>query len=119
MTADDLRDAGNEGRFRGLYHELIDETVARLQAGLDYVSYLPRTALTLRAAVWWPLALGLRTLALLRSSPSVLGQATPVKVKRREVYWLMATSLPELPFNALLRGDFRDLAEPALSRAGL
>lgn len=119
LTPEDLRDPKNEDRFRGLYHGLVDDTVDRLRAGLDYVAQLPRTAVALRAAVWWPLALGLRTLGLLRSTPSVLGRTAPVKVARRDVYWLMATSLPELPFNRLLRGDFRDLAEPATSSAGL
>ncbi len=118
LTPDILREKPDEEAFRTLYHRVIDETVIRLECGLQYVERLPESSISLRAAAWWPLALALRTLAMLRSTSSVLGGGPAVKVKRREVYWLMATSLPELPFNGLLRRDFEDLAEPAGSPAG-
>ena len=118
LAPEDLRSGKAEDRFRTLYHELIDETVDRLTSGLHYVENLSRMAIPARAAVWWPLALGLRTLGMLRGARSILEATAPVKVQRREVYWLMGTSLAELPFDGLLRADFTDLAEPARSAAG-
>lgn len=119
LAPQDLRDESAEGAFRTMYHEFIDETIVRLESGLLYAQKLPRLAVSLRAAVWWPLALALRTLALLRGARSILGEGAPgVKVPRREVYWLMATSAAGLPFNGFLRGDFNDLAETASSASG-
>ena len=90
-----------------------------MQAGLSYVEALPWWALTMRAAVWWPLMIGLRTLGLLRQSPTILTLEAPVKVSRKEVYWLLLTSAFTLPFNRLLGTDFDDLAGAATSDAGL
>lgn len=119
LSPEDLRSPRKEDVFLPLYHELIDSAVDRLRAGYTYVAALPRTMLRLRAAVWWPLVIGLRTLALLREASTVLGETATVKVARKEMYWLLLTSGATLPFNRLLRADFDDLAAAAASSSGL
>ena len=99
--------------------ELIDSAIDRMKAGLRYVEAVPARMFQLRAAVWWPLVIGLRTLGLLRASPSVLGSDERLKVRRKELYWLLLTSSATIPFNRLLRADFDDLAGAASSSAGI
>jgi farnesyl-diphosphate farnesyltransferase len=115
LRPEDLLDADNEDRFLPVYHALIDSAIERMQAGLSYVEAIPGHMFGMRAAVWWPLMIGLRTLGMLRESRDVLGADTPVKVERKEVYWLLLTSAATMPFNGLLRADFEDLAEAASS----
>ncbi len=119
LKPDDLRDKANANRFLPIYHELIDSALDRMKAGLSYVEAVPATMFRLRAAVWWPMVIGLKTLGMLRESETVLGAAERVKVGRTEVYWLMLTSSATMPFNRLLRADFDDLAGAASSSTGL
>ena len=119
LNPQDLRSSKKEEQFLPIYHELIDSAVDRLKAGFAYVNAVPRRMVRLRAAAWWPLIIGLRTLGLLREARSVLGEATPVKVGRKEIYWLLLTSGATLPSNRLMRADFDDLAAAAASSTGL
>jgi hypothetical protein len=82
---------------------------------VDYLTALPRLAFNLRAAVWWPLALGVKTLEKLRVHPSPVGAEAPVKVSRREVYGILGASVVQLPVNRFVRAGFNDLASAASS----
>src|SRR5688572_6810733 len=62
----DLLDKEANDRFLTLYHSLIDATIGRLRHGLDYLIQIPSRHFRLRAAVWWPLSIGLKTLEKLR-----------------------------------------------------
>jgi len=119
LTPEDLKDKENFSRFLPLYHALIDSAIERMKAGLKYVEAVPAHMFRLRAAAWWPMVIGLRTLGLLRASRTVLDSGERVKVGRKEIYWLMTTSAATMPFNRLLRADFDDLAGAASSSTGL
>ena len=119
LTPQDLRDPENAGRFLPIYHELIDSAIERMKCGLRYVEAVPARQFGMRAAVWWPVVIGLRTLGMLRDSRTVLAGDERVKVGRKEVYWLLLTSSATMPFNRLLRADFDDLASAASSSSGL
>ncbi len=118
QPADLLAAAGND-RFLTLYHELIDETLDRLRHGLEYALQIPPRHLRLRAAVWWPLTIGLRTLENLRGKTKVLGGPEVTKIKRWEVYGLIGSSLAVLPVNRFLKSTFESMAEGASSSAGI
>ena len=99
-----------------LFHELIDETLGRLERGLAYLERLPRNAVRLRAAVWWPMEIGLRTLVGLRGNREPWRARDPVKVRRSRVYAIVAGSAAQLPFDAWLRREFERLSERASSK---
>lgn len=109
LHSSDLLNEKNRARFLFLYHHLIDTTVNRLRNGLSYIYTLPRYAWRLRAAVWWPLVIGLRTLARLKDNEDILNPDRNIKISRWEVYGLIAMSLWILPSNLLLRWEFEDL----------
>jgi farnesyl-diphosphate farnesyltransferase len=80
----DLLTAASEPRLRPLYHRYLDGAHAHLAAGWEYTQALPRRQVRLRLACAWPVLLGVRTLAKLRSAnPLEPGQR--VKVERGEV----------------------------------
>ncbi len=106
LSVSELLDKEKNEIFLPLYHELIDETLERLRHGLTTLESIPAGYFRLRAAIWWPLVIGVRTLEKLRLSPVVLGSVEPVKVKRFDIYKLMIFSLFLLPSNRLLRQEF-------------
>jgi len=115
LQPEHLLDEKNSDRFFPLYHELIDHTLERLKSGLMYIFSLPRYSVRLRAAVWWPLSLGLHTLAQLRNNNKILDPKMNIKVARSEVYKMMALSAFTLPSNTLVQWEFEDTASLASS----
>jgi farnesyl-diphosphate farnesyltransferase len=101
--ADLLTDKADQ-TFLPLYHELLKQTVSRLRRGLDYLKRLPTWDFRLRAAVWWPLAIGLATLSRLRA-------ADARKITRGQVYRILGSSVLYMPSDRLLRWEFERLAE--------
>ncbi len=63
---------------------------------------IPPTAPRLRLACIWPLWLGLATLARLRVARDPLDPSTVVKVRRREVYRMIAVSSAVVAVGPLL-----------------
>lgn len=110
LTPNDLLANGKEEQFFWLYHQLIDETIARLRNGLAYLDGFPRWAFRLKAPVWWPLTIGLKTLRSLRANKEILKSNEGIKIKRREVYGLIGMSLVTLGSGRLLRWEFDDLS---------
>ncbi len=100
-------------RFLTLFHALIDDTLSRMEFGMAYLLVMPKGAPRLRAPVWWPLSLGLKTLGQLRQVPHILSTGKKVKVKRSEVFKTMGTSVGLLTSNWLLERSFRKLFELA------
>lgn len=115
LTVADLLKPEGRSKCITLFHRLIDQTIGRLEFGLRYVRSLPRTAVRLRSAVWWPLSIGLRTLEKLRINENPFEARNPVKISRKEIYWTIGSSTFLLPFNGLLRWDYEDLAGRASS----
>ncbi|MCB4757140.1 MAG: squalene/phytoene synthase family protein [Elusimicrobia bacterium] len=116
LTVNDLLDKNSNSAFLPLYHQLIDETIARLRHGFLYLEKLPKKFFRLRASIWWPLMIGLKTLGKLRKTPDILGASEIVKITRGEIYRLIALSVFILPFNKMLRDEVEFASETASSR---
>lgn len=98
----DLLDPANETRLRPLYNRYLDLAAAHLLAGWAYTNALPWRCARVRLACAWPILIGVRTLARLRSAP-VLDPARPVKVPRAEVRRLLVVSVLSYPLPLLWR----------------
>lgn len=92
----DLLDPAREPRVRPLYDELLDLADQHLDAGWRYVLALPRDQRRIRLACAWPILIGVRTLAKLRTG-RVLDPAIRLKVTRREVRGILWSTLWRLP----------------------
>lgn len=93
LTPQDLLNPAALPRVRPLLDALIDEALIRLDEGRVYTLAVPRRETRLRLASFWPLLIGLGTLARLRRAENLLDPTVSVKVPRREVQWLLTRSL--------------------------
>jgi farnesyl-diphosphate farnesyltransferase len=89
----DLLDPGAMPRVRPLVDLVVQDAVARLDAGRAYTLAVPRREARLRLACAWPLLIGLGTLSRLRRAGNLLDPAVTVKVPRTEVRRMLARSL--------------------------
>ena len=97
MTPDDLKDPGNEARFRPVYDGLLDLASGHLAAGWRYTCTNPSNQRRVRLACAWPILIGTETLRLLRKG-KVLDPATRIKVPKARVRMILLKSLATLPF---------------------
>lgn len=110
LTPADILNKEKYEVFLTIYNKLIDKALYRLENGLTYLRQIPWHSVRLRAAVWWPLILGVQTLEKLRKTPSFASEK-PVKISRAEVYKTLAYSLVCLTSNRMLREDFERKAD--------
>ncbi len=103
----DLLDPANEKSFRPIYERHLDEAEAHLAAGWAYTNALPWSCVRVRLACAWPILLGVKTIAQLRTA-NILDPQLRVKVSRAEVRALILRSLLYYP----LPGRWRRLALP-------
>lgn len=87
------------GRFRNVYDGYLARAREHLAAGWQYTNTLPRHQFRVRIACAWPILIGVRTLAKLRSG-NVLDTRQRVKVSRAEVRKLMLQTVLYHPFPA-------------------
>ncbi|MBI2949509.1 MAG: squalene/phytoene synthase family protein [Verrucomicrobia bacterium] len=92
----------SENRLRPLYDDYLDRAEAHLAAGWYYTNTLPRRAVRVRLACAWPILIGRKTLAKLRSG-RILDPARPIKIRRQEVWSLVARSVVTYPFARVWR----------------
>lgn len=83
--------------FRPIYDKYLDEAEDHLAAGWAYTNALPYGQMRLRLACAWPLLIGVKTIALLRSS-NVLDSGERLKVSRSEITRLVWRSALLYPF---------------------
>ena len=105
LTPKDLLAPINYHRFRPLYAELLDRAQGHLEAGWRYTNTIPRNQLRLRLACAWPVLIGVRTIAKLGDA-NVLDARRRVKVSRREVQVMLASSVLRLPFRGAWERQF-------------
>lgn len=101
----DLLQREAEPKFRPLYHACLDRASAHLAAGWDYTNALPSSCFRVRLACAWPILIGVRTLARLRSE-NVLEAEHRIKISRAEVRALVFRSVLRYPFSGPWRRLF-------------
>jgi farnesyl-diphosphate farnesyltransferase len=116
LAPEDLLSPAALPRARPLLDALIDEALARLDAGRAYTLAVPRRETRLRLASFWPLLIGLGTLARLRRAENLLEPAVTVKVPRGEVRRLLAGSLALVWSDRAIGAWVRRLAAAAAPR---
>lgn len=99
LAPGDLTDPTAMPRLLPLYGEYLELAGAHLAAGWSYTNMLPRGQVRVRLACAWPVLIGLRTLARLRTA-NVLDPARRVKVSRREVKALLLQTVVRYPWPA-------------------
>ena len=94
LRPNDLTDPSRRLRARPILEELRQRALAHVDAAFPYVMAIPASQPRLRLAALWPLWIGLATLAQLRDTIDPLDPLAVVKIQRREVYEIIAESLP-------------------------
>ncbi len=108
----DLLDPAREERLRPVYNLWLERAERYLASGWRYTNTLPANQRRLRLACAWPILIGARTLARLRTGP-VLDPAVKIKVPRSEVRSLMLGTLWRLPFRGAWESQWKRASEPS------
>ncbi|WP_175945870.1 phytoene/squalene synthase family protein [Caballeronia sp. BCC1704] len=103
LTPTDLLDSSASAGARPVLADLLRTTLALYRDALDYTFAIPASAVRLRLACLWPIMIGLETLVLLARNDAWLDPARVSKVRRNDVYRIMAASLPLVASNRLVR----------------
>ncbi|WP_144107731.1 phytoene/squalene synthase family protein [Paraburkholderia sp. BCC1886] len=103
LSAQDLLLPANSLRARPLLNELLHKALEHFRAALDYTLAIPALSVRLRLACLWPILIGLETLLLLVDNEAWLDPQRVSKVRRNDVYRIIASSLLLVPSNALVR----------------
>jgi farnesyl-diphosphate farnesyltransferase len=98
----DLLDATCEKKFRVVYDSHLARAADHLVAGWEYTNALPWQCARIRLACAWPILIGVRTLARLRTE-NPLDPTRPVKVTRAEVRGILWRSVLLYPVPPLWR----------------
>ena len=102
LSPADLLRPENEPKFRPLYNQYLDLTESHLAAGWNYTNLIPINQMRVRLACAWPILIGLRTIARLRSG-NVLDSRQRIKINRREVREIMLRSIFYYPLPYIWR----------------
>jgi farnesyl-diphosphate farnesyltransferase len=92
LLPETLLSPANEAKFLPLFHAHLDQAEAHLAAGWRYTNTLPFAQFRVRLACAWPVLIGVRTLARLRTA-EVIELRQRVKVSRAEVRGIIFRSL--------------------------
>lgn len=103
LTPQDLLTAEAAGRARPVMLELVRHALDQFRDAIDYTLAIRRSTPRLRLACLWPIVIGLKTLLLLTDSANWLVPEPSVKVRRQQVYGVIATSIVLVGSNTLLR----------------
>ncbi|HZZ02489.1 phytoene/squalene synthase family protein, partial [Paraburkholderia sp.] len=103
LSAQALLLPANSVRARPLMVELVRKALDHFRESLDYTLAIPAFSVRLRLACLWPILIGLETLLLLVDNDAWLDPAKVSKVRRNQVYQIIASSLLLVPSNGLVR----------------
>lgn len=90
-------------RARPILFELIATDLDHYRQAIDYTLALPRLSIRLRLACLWPILIGLETLRLLVRNEQWLEPGKASKIRRNDVYRIMARSACVASSNHSLR----------------
>ncbi|HVT96867.1 MAG TPA: phytoene/squalene synthase family protein [Acidobacteriaceae bacterium] len=93
LTPNDLLRPENSQRTRPLLFELVRRDLDHYRAAMDYTLALRPSSRRLRLACLWPVLIGLETMALLVRNEAWLDPAKASKIRRSDVYKIVARSL--------------------------
>ncbi|EKS70425.1 MULTISPECIES: phytoene/squalene synthase family protein [Caballeronia] len=103
LTPQDVLRPETSARARPVLFELLRTSLALFEDAVDYTLAIPASAIRLRLACLWPIMIGLDTLVLLARNEAWLDPRKVSKVRRNDVYRIMAASLPMVVSNGMLR----------------
>jgi len=92
LTPSDLLEPGNAGKFAALYGRYLALAEGHLAAGWAYTNELPGRCVRVRLACAWPILIGAKTLAKLRTG-NVLDPQQRIKISRPAVKGLILRSV--------------------------
>jgi farnesyl-diphosphate farnesyltransferase len=107
-----LLDPANYDSIRAEYASWLDRAVEHLDAGWHYTMQIPSSLRRLRLACIWPIWIGLKTIAQLRTG-NPLDPMHRIKISLGEVYTVMARSFLMVCNDAALDRAFRKLRKGA------
>ena len=90
-------------RARPLMFELVRKTLDHFREAVEYTLAIPAFSVRLRLACLWPVLIGLETLLLLVDNDDWLDPQKVSKIRRSDVYRVVAYSVPMVASNRLLR----------------
>jgi farnesyl-diphosphate farnesyltransferase len=105
LSARELLRPANSVRARPLMIELVRKALEHFREALDYTLAIPALSVRLRLACLWPILIGLETLLLLVDNDAWLDPAKVSKVRRNQVYQIVASSLLLVVSNGLVRAS--------------
>ena len=105
LTPSSLLEPSGIGRFRNVYDAHLARAREHLAAGWHYTNALPWRQMRVRLACAWPILIGARTLARLRTG-NVLDARQRIKIPRTELRRLMLRSVLVYPFPSLWERQF-------------
>jgi farnesyl-diphosphate farnesyltransferase len=109
LTPQDLLLPATSLRARPLLFELVRKTLDHFREAVEYMLAIPASSVRLRLACVWPILIGLETLLLLVNNDDWLDPAKISKVQRSKVYRMIASSIPLVVSNGLLRSSVERL----------
>jgi farnesyl-diphosphate farnesyltransferase len=108
----------NGEKFLKLYREYLDKAESHLAAGWRYTNTLPFSQFRVRLACAWPILIGMRTIAKLRTANTIELQQR-VKISRGEVRKIILFSLLGCPLPFTWRKLYPSAAKAVASGAKL
>lgn len=102
LTPQDLLLPDASRRARPILFELVRKALDHYRAAVEYIQALPRFSFQLRLACLWPVLIGLETLLLLVANDHWSDPANVSKIRRGDVYRIIALSAPLVASNRLL-----------------
>lgn len=122
VSAQTLLEPSSRGAAVALLDELVEVALTDAREALEYSLTLPAQEPQLRLFCLWPLFFAVLTLRTLRGNADVFS-ASPVKISRDDVRWVMSFTSEHASDDATLRGLFDSLvrgeAVPAAERLAL
>ena len=103
LSPEDLLLPNASLRARPLMFELVHRALDHFREALEYTLAIPASSVRLRLACLWPILIGLETLLLLVNNDDWLDPEKVSKVRRSDVYRVIAYSVPMVLSNKLLR----------------
>lgn len=119
VTVSTLLSPGVSQAARPVLVELIGVALEHYQQAIDYITALSPTSIRLRLACVWPVAIGLETLVLLAGNIHWLEPGHASKIRRNDVYRIMARSIPVVMSNSAIRGWLEGLMRKVESAIAL